>query len=114
MNGEPSTGGRAILHTDELTYSVAAPDDHPLMRGMVLDAYLRISNALVAGLGELGITAQEAPGSSRAGPDCRDVHNLDREEGILGAAEPLVGEEAGRAEGNHEEQNQCGMADRPA
>ena len=29
------TGGRAILHTDELTYSVAAPDNHPLMAGMV-------------------------------------------------------------------------------
>src|SRR5512142_460873 len=63
------TGGRAILHTDELTYSIAAPDDHPLMAGMVLDAYLRISHGLVAGLRRLGIEAEEAPGSSRAGPD---------------------------------------------
>ncbi len=63
------TGGRAILHTDELTYSIAAPDDHPLMAGMVLDAYLRISHGLVAGLQRLGIAAEEAPGASRAGPD---------------------------------------------
>ncbi len=34
------TGGRAILHTDELTYSICAPVGHSLMGGMVLDAYL--------------------------------------------------------------------------
>src|SRR5690606_21154618 len=27
------TGGRAILHTDELTYSVALPGDNPIVRG---------------------------------------------------------------------------------
>lgn len=63
------TGGRAILHTDELTYSVIARSDHPLMAGMVLDSYLRLSRGLVAGLRRLGIEAQEAPGSNRAGPD---------------------------------------------
>ncbi len=63
------TGGRAILHTDELTYSVAARPEHPLMAGLVLDSYLRLSHALVAGLGELGIQAEEAPGTNRAGRD---------------------------------------------
>jgi lipoate-protein ligase A len=63
------TGGRAILHTDELTYSVIAPPDHPLMAGMVLDSYLRLSQGLVAGLRLLGIEATEAPGARRAGPD---------------------------------------------
>ena len=63
------TGGRAILHTDELTYSIVASPDHPLMAGLVLDAYLRISHGLVAGLRRLGIPAEEAPGSNRAGPD---------------------------------------------
>lgn len=63
------TGGRAILHTDELTYSIVAAPDHPLMAGLVLDAYLRISHGLVAGLRRLGIVAEEAPGSNRAGPD---------------------------------------------
>lgn len=63
------TGGRAILHTDELTYSIIASPDHPLMAGLVLDSYLRISRGLVAGLRRLGINAQEAPGSNRAGPD---------------------------------------------
>ena len=63
------TGGRAILHTDELTYSIIAPPDHPLMAGYVLDSYLRISHGLVAGLRRLGIDAEEAPGTNRAGPD---------------------------------------------
>jgi hypothetical protein len=65
---------------------------------------------LLDGVSDLGLHF----GSGRAGPDRRDVDNLDREEGIFGAAETLVGEEAGGAERYHEEQDQCGMADRPA
>ena len=63
------TGGRAILHTDEMTYSIIASPDDPLMHGYVLDSYLRISHGLVAGLRRLGIDAEEAPGTNRAGPD---------------------------------------------
>jgi lipoate-protein ligase A len=63
------TGGRAILHTDELTYSVIASPEHPLMAGLVLDSYLRLSAGLVAGLVRLGIAAEPAPGTNRAGPD---------------------------------------------
>jgi lipoate-protein ligase A len=62
------TGGRAILHTDELTYSVVAPPDHPILAGYVLDSYLRLSGGLVAGLARLGIDAEPAPGTNRAGP----------------------------------------------
>lgn len=61
------TGGRAILHTDELTYSVVAAADHPVMAGGVLDAYLRLARGLVAGLQRLGIPAEAAPGANRAG-----------------------------------------------
>ena len=67
------TGGRAILHTDEFTYSVAAAMHHPLMRGGVMDAYLRISNALLAGLHRLGVTAEKAPGDVRVGADVSAV-----------------------------------------
>jgi lipoate-protein ligase A len=63
------TGGRAILHTDELTYSIIAAPDHPLMAGLVLDSYLRLSAGLVAGLARLGITAEPAPGTNRPSPD---------------------------------------------
>lgn len=67
------TGGRAILHTDEFTYSVAAAMQHPLMRGGVMDAYLRISNALLAGLHRLGAPAEKAPGDVRVGAEVSAV-----------------------------------------
>ena len=67
------TGGRAILHTDEFTYSLAAAADDPRVRGGVMDAYLRISNALLAGLRRLGVAADKAPGTVRVGPDVSAV-----------------------------------------
>jgi len=49
------TGGKAILHTDEITYSISAPADHPVFEGGVLPSYERISLALIAGLERLGL-----------------------------------------------------------
>lgn len=63
------TGGRAILHTDELTYSVAAATEEPRVSGSLMDAYLRLSNALLAGLQHVGLTADKAAGNVRTGPD---------------------------------------------
>jgi lipoate-protein ligase A len=51
------TGGRAILHIDELTYSVSATADTPVMQGGVLESYRRLSAGLVIALGLLGIGA---------------------------------------------------------
>ncbi|MCB0061780.1 MAG: lipoate--protein ligase family protein [Caldilineaceae bacterium] len=64
-----STGGRAILHIDELTYAVAAGADEPRVQGGVMDAYLRLSNALVRGLEYLGLAAEKAGGDVRTGSD---------------------------------------------
>ncbi|MGD2251465.1 MAG: biotin/lipoate A/B protein ligase family protein [Anaerolineales bacterium] len=50
-----STGGRAILHTDELTYMVAGAARSRLFAGGVLPTYRRISRGLVAGLRLLGL-----------------------------------------------------------
>jgi len=44
------TGGKAILHTDELTYSITAPLDEPLVAGSLLESYQRISCALQTAL----------------------------------------------------------------
>jgi len=52
------TGGRAILHTDELTYSVIGPQCDPLFAGGVLESYLRLSRALLNAVNRLGIQAQ--------------------------------------------------------
>ncbi len=52
------TGGRAILHVDELTYSVAAPLDEPRVAGGVLESYRRLSLALLSALEKLGLPAR--------------------------------------------------------
>ena len=52
------TGGRAVLHHRELTYSVIAPENHPKVAGSVLNSYLSISQGLLEGLKELGIQAE--------------------------------------------------------
>ncbi len=63
------TGGRAILHTDELTYSVAGPQDEPRLSGSVLESYRVLSQALLAALNLLQIPARalEKPDGRPAG-----------------------------------------------
>ncbi|OIQ12323.1 lipoate--protein ligase family protein [Neomoorella thermoacetica] len=56
------TGGRAVLHDDEVTYSVVAREDHPLMIGGIRPSYLRLAKALAAGLRELGAPVEIASG----------------------------------------------------
>lgn len=70
------TGGRAILHTDELTYSVALPDAHPLANGGVIETYLRLSRGLMAAMGQLGLGVLADPDGdtdSAKGPVCFEV-----------------------------------------
>jgi len=52
------TGGRAILHIDELTYSVIAPESEPRVKGGVLESYLRLSRALMRSLQILRLKPQ--------------------------------------------------------
>ena len=51
------TGGRAILHTDELTYSVCGPYSEPHLFGGVLESYRNLSGALLTALKKIGINA---------------------------------------------------------
>ncbi|HEV2013667.1 MAG TPA: biotin/lipoate A/B protein ligase family protein [Candidatus Dormibacteraeota bacterium] len=55
------TGGRAILHDRELTYSVALPAGLLGHDGGVLPSYHRLSLALEAGLNRLGVPVTLAP-----------------------------------------------------
>jgi lipoate-protein ligase A len=57
------TGGRAILHTDELTYSVTGPHSEPRLAGSVLESYRVLSRALLRALLllEIPAEAQEKP-----------------------------------------------------
>jgi lipoate-protein ligase A len=52
------TGGKAILHTDEITYSVIGPESDPRLARGVLESYRILSRALLEGLHRLGIPAE--------------------------------------------------------
>lgn len=52
------TGGRAILHVDELTYSVLAPQADPHVSGTVLESYQRLAKALMKAIRDLGIPVE--------------------------------------------------------
>lgn len=54
------TGGRAILHGDELTYSLLVPQDEPRVTGGIVESYRRLSVGLVEGLRLLGAKALQA------------------------------------------------------
>jgi len=49
------TGGRAIFHSEELTYMVVLPKNHSITEGNVHDIHNRISQALANGLEKLQI-----------------------------------------------------------
>lgn len=72
------TGGRAILHTDELTYSVIGPLNEPRLAGSVLESYRCLASALLHALRRSGIPAEShaAPAaveSSLKGPVCFEI-----------------------------------------
>lgn len=72
------TGGRAILHVDELTYAVIAPKSEPRVSGGVLESYLRLSQALLRALAILGLSPEanekKAPGDPKQpNPVCFEV-----------------------------------------
>lgn len=71
------TGGRAILHVDELTYSVSAPIGEPRVEGGVVESYRRLSQGLLTGLQMLGaaVHAERAAEGARgfSGAVCFEV-----------------------------------------
>jgi lipoate-protein ligase A len=72
------TGGRAVLHTDEITYAVMAPPDEPRLAGSVLESYHRLAQALVEALNLLSMPVEvnealPSPGSQGTNPVCFEV-----------------------------------------
>ena len=63
------TGGRAILHVDELTYSVIGPHSESRLSGGVLESYRRLSSALVIALRNIGLPAQALPRAIKISSD---------------------------------------------
>jgi lipoate-protein ligase A len=60
------TGGRSILHTDELTYSVIASVDEPAVAGSLLESYNRLARGLLHGVRTLGLQADMKTGPKSA------------------------------------------------
>jgi lipoyl(octanoyl) transferase len=73
------TGGKAILHTDELTYSVTGPQDEPRLKGGVIESYRRLSEALLEALRLLHLDVSANPQAAAPvpgqveGPVCFEV-----------------------------------------
>ncbi len=51
------TGGRAVLHDDELTYSIIISEDHPCIPTSIKEAYLYLSKGILNGYQLLHIDA---------------------------------------------------------
>lgn len=71
------TGGRAILHTDELTYSVTVPSGHPWAALDIVTSYRQISAGLMRAVESLGADPhaerRSEPSPARPGPVCFEV-----------------------------------------
>lgn len=73
------TGGRAILHDVEVTYSLVISEDHPLIPKGITESYRVISEGLVRGLELLGldakmtVPARRTPGPLGSSPACFDA-----------------------------------------
>jgi lipoate-protein ligase A len=55
------TGGGAVFHHHEVTYSIVLPLSHPLARPNILDSYRLLLGGIIEGLSILGIEAEFAP-----------------------------------------------------
>lgn len=86
------TGGLAILHTGEFTYSLSLPVGHPIAEGDVMTSYRRIAAAIVEALKRLGVanvSADRVAKEDKAkGPVCFEAPS-DYE--VTGGGKKLVG-----------------------
>ncbi|MFH1255887.1 MAG: biotin/lipoate A/B protein ligase family protein [Candidatus Diapherotrites archaeon] len=55
------TGGGAVFHDSELTYSFVCSEKSGVVPGNILDSYRKICDSLILGFKELGLTASFAP-----------------------------------------------------
>ena len=94
------TGGRAILHTDELTYSVALLQSDPRAAGDVVESYSRLSEGLLAGLRLLGVAVVQAMGQQKPAADLTAIcFETPSDYEITAGGRKLIGSAQWRARG---------------
>ncbi|API91782.1 octanoyltransferase LipM [Virgibacillus pantothenticus] len=59
------TGGSAVLHDDELTYSIVISESHPSVASSIRQAYYDLSKGILEGYNHLGIKASYAESVSK-------------------------------------------------
>lgn len=84
------TGGRAVLHDMEVTYSIIAPSGNPNFAGGINGAYSAISRCIIGALTEAGIEASFSKGTPKGGEKDACFHSPSRYEVLLGGRK-LVG-----------------------
>jgi lipoate-protein ligase A len=93
-----TTGGRAVYHHREVTYSLVAPTPHPLFAPTIRGAYESVARALASGLTGLGLHVE--------------LHPRDPERSRRGARTPLCFESTSRFELTLHGQKVVGSAQR--
>ncbi len=92
------TGGRAVLHDQELTYSVVLP---LRAHGGLREAYRRINEGLVAGLRSLGVPAEMSGAvGPNLPPEAGACFAAPAEGEVVVAGRKLVGSAQARVEGS--------------
>lgn len=90
------TGGRALLHHREITYSVAMP---ARSASAASDAYAFINEVLLDGLRRLGVGATRATGTTHAPPGLRPCFDAPSAHEIVVGERKLVGSAQWRRDG---------------
>jgi lipoate-protein ligase A len=98
------TGGRAVLHAGELTYSVVGHAGAAPLGNTIMESYLAIAQGLLAGLARLGVAAElvqvgAEPRATRSGASPPCFASAGRYEVVLGGRK-LVGSAQRRREGS--------------
>ena len=93
------SGGQAILHTDELTYSIALLQSDPRAEGGVLEVYRLLSEGLLEGLHCLGVAALSAAGKQDGGAKTSICFETPSAYEIVADRHKLVGSAQWRARG---------------
>jgi len=97
------TGGRAVLHSSEVTYSVVAPEGHPMVSGPIEESLRKVASPLVDAIRSLGIDAgvnradRHLAGRGASQNPCFTSHG--RSEITTGDGRKLVGSAQARTRG---------------